>query len=489
MKAGLSIILLSLCCISLRAFAAEKLTVTELLDRYTANQDKIQKSFIIKSEVSSVYSGIVFGGTLRADKLKEYGACELRFDGARTSYCFYRWGQIDASKKQFIPRNEASYYSTLWDGQKYFHYQTHASSGDSVGTVTIYQKPKEEQTKGLISFDYCGHEVFGFLYGEYKRVDSILRKVATLYVRKTLEKVNGSDCYVINAITKGGKYTLWIDPQHGYNIAKAQVFWGENVPPYGIPHWRVKNAFNSISDVCFKEIDDLWVPVEAEIVLNRSWHNGEWTKQTWHHRLTDIILNPDHDVLESFIPNDIKNGAKIRILNSEEKYLEEEYTWQDSMKFVPDQWDGHIKYVPKDWSIQVGVDKPLPRFEGIRLNFPNEQTKDKAILLCFFDINQRPSRNCIKQLTQKAAALEEKGIAVVTVQASEVDEDKLIEWTKTNNIHFPVGAITADIEKTRFTWGVRSLPWLILTDKQHTVIAEGLTLAELDEKLSSSSKR
>ncbi|MHC4489383.1 MAG: hypothetical protein ACYS9C_12915 [Planctomycetota bacterium] len=44
------------------------------------------------------------------------------------------------------------------------------------------------------------------------------------------------------------------------------------------------------------------------------------------------------------------------------------------------------------------------------------------------------------------------------------------------------------MEKTRFTWGIQALPWLILTDKQHVVTAEGFTLTELNEKLSSNSK-
>lgn len=35
---------------------------------------------------------------------------------------------------------------------------------------------------------------------------------------------------------------------------------------------------------------------------------------------------------------------------------------------------------------------------------------------------------------------------------------------------------------TRYNWGVRSLPWMILTDKNHIVAAEGFTVSELDEK-------
>ena len=51
------------------------------------------------------------------------------------------------------------------------------------------------------------------------------------------------------------------------------------------------------------------------------------------------------------------------------------------------------------------------------------------------------------------------------------------------NIPFPVGMVQGDAEKTCFDWGVKSLPWLILTDKKHIVQAEGFNVNELDEKI------
>jgi len=39
--------------------------------------------------------------------------------------------------------------------------------------------------------------------------------------------------------------------------------------------------------------------------------------------------------------------------------------------------------------------------------------------------------------------------------------------------------IQGDEEKIRFTWGVKFLPWLILTDKQHIVQADGFSINEL----------
>ena len=43
--------------------------------------------------------------------------------------------------------------------------------------------------------------------------------------------------------------------------------------------------------------------------------------------------------------------------------------------------------------------------------------------------------------------------------------------------------IQGDEEETRFNWGVKSLPWLILTDSKHIVVAEGFGLDSLDDKI------
>ncbi len=128
------------------------------------------------------------------------------------------------------------------------------------------------------------------------------------------------------------------------------------------------------------------------------------------------------------------------------------------------------------------IGKPLPGWKEL-IELKPEQVQSKRILICFFDFQQRPSRNCITQLAKQADRLKEKGITVVTVHASNVDENTLNEWVEKKNIPIPVGMIQDDEEKTRFTWGIRSLPWLILTNDRHSVIAEGLNLEELHETL------
>lgn len=129
------------------------------------------------------------------------------------------------------------------------------------------------------------------------------------------------------------------------------------------------------------------------------------------------------------------------------------------------------------------VDKPLPRFSDVLFNIVPEPTDENALLVCFFDMNQRPSRRYILQLVTQVESLKQKGVNIAAVQAVKMDEKALRQWVKENDISFPVGMIQDHEECVRFDWAVCSLPWLILTDKEHIVQAEGFGLNELEDKI------
>ncbi|MCH7559126.1 MAG: carboxypeptidase regulatory-like domain-containing protein [Planctomycetes bacterium] len=151
------------------------------------------------------------------------------------------------------------------------------------------------------------------------------------------------------------------------------------------------------------------------------------------------------------------------------------------VKVVISERPSTTRYVPKRPPSLVG--RPLPELKDLKIEISSADVSDKMILVCFWDMEQRPSRYCIRQLAKQAEQLKQKGVTVVTVQASKIDENKLNEWVKNNNIPFTVGMVQGDEEETRFTWGVKSLPWLILTNRKHIVRANGFSLAELDEKI------
>jgi hypothetical protein len=155
----------------------------------------------------------------------------------------------------------------------------------------------------------------------------------------------------------------------------------------------------------------------------------------------------------------------------------------NDVKIIVSQRGMTRRYVPKKPPSLVG--KSIPDLKDLKIELSSEDTYNKMLLICFFDMQQRPSRNCMMRLAKQAQELKAKDIVVITVQASTIDENNLNEWIKKNNIPFPVGMIKGDEEKTRFSWGVKSLPWLILTDKNHIVSSSGFSVTELDNKIQS----
>ena len=129
------------------------------------------------------------------------------------------------------------------------------------------------------------------------------------------------------------------------------------------------------------------------------------------------------------------------------------------------------------------VGKVLPEFTDIGVSFSPEQAKNRRVLICFWDVQQRPSRHYITKLAEKAGTLAEKGITVLCVHASGAEAKSVDEWMRDSSIPFPAKTMIEDPEKARYAWGVKSLPWLILTDREHTVEANGFSLAELDERI------
>lgn len=127
--------------------------------------------------------------------------------------------------------------------------------------------------------------------------------------------------------------------------------------------------------------------------------------------------------------------------------------------------------------------RKLPGFDGIKIDIDTDQTQDKMMLACFFDMNQRPARNCIIQLSKRAQELKAKDIIVIGIQAVEVGTEAFNQWLKVSNFDFPIGIIQADLDEIKFNWSVQALPWLILTDKEKIIQAENFALEELDERI------
>jgi len=488
MKATHILLFITACCIEVPAFSAEKLSVGELLDKYAENQDKM-KSLIARTESVWIPSTEnVSGQQLQQNRSKSI--VEFRYEDTGKDFKAYfcriplksesdgTWVEEDVSKSKKILLRDEHYY-------QYY-------KGPRLAVSKLYITADSKFAgKELSQIAYDGVGPFrGVLCGDKERIDSILKQSDSLSVRPNLDQIGSVNCYVVDAVSRHGTYTVWFDPEHGYGIAKAIVRKEPEDLRWGRPKRSRSNSTEVMQNVRFECVNGIWFPMEFERSSKTEYEDRTLSGRATY-KVTYLDVNPDHNNLGSFSLDglNIQEGTRIRIADAPEKPPRIEHTWQEGKKFVVDEWDGRIQYVPKDWSIRVGVGRELPAFEGIDLDITAENTRDKALLLCFFNMNQRPSRNCLLQLSTRAKELMAKDVVVVAVQASKVDDSVLKDWVGKNNIPFAVGMVQGDEKKTRFTWGVRSLPWLILTDIGNVVRAEGFSLAELDEKLNGNSNR
>ena len=152
-----------------------------------------------------------------------------------------------------------------------------------------------------------------------------------------------------------------------------------------------------------------------------------------------------------------------------------------NIRIVASELDERGRRVPRQPPSLVG--KALSDLKDVGIKLSPADIEGKRILVCFWDMQQRPSRYCMTQLAKQAESLKDKGVIVVAVQASKIDQNALDGWAKKYNVPFLIGMVQSDSETTRFALGVKSLPWLILTDTNHFVRAEGFTMNDLDMKL------
>jgi hypothetical protein len=442
-------------------------TAVELLDKYAQTQDKL-KSVIIKSEISEQ------GYSPRSGRVGQFVFSELRLDGERN--CLRTRKHVNP---RGLPIGEDHRWVRLWDGQTYF------GLDPSDLRIRTGEEGRDYAADTAGGPGNRGSEVMGYFYGDIRpeeRVDRVLRQAPSIRLRDRLERVGRSRCYVIEALTERGRYTLWIDPQHGYNMAYA-----------------------SSSNVRFKKIQDVWVLMEADCKNDGEGINGKgWNKL--HYKRTEVILNPDHEALGSFVP-DVEDGKEVEDLAD---FMEEDegpgpdpfFRWLNSAIFVAGPRQGRVVRFQPEKGLYPVV-KTLGGFEDFvrdfGLNVKPEQWKDKRLLLYFFDAGEKASQQLITTLKNSKKKLAENEVETFLLEIKGLGGTEFQSWVQSNNVGFPAGGFYAYFEgmdkddkrtgiakradEFRLAWGIKELPWLILADRNHVVAAEGFSLGELDKRI------
>jgi hypothetical protein len=342
--------IIAIVCLMPLQVTAEKLPGTqELLDHCGVSMDRLQ-SLIVKGETqtemrrSLALTGPAKPGATGTGKM--YKSFEIRSDGHRIATRNYYWGNVK-SLKQTIPADKPAYLSNLWDGTYYMRY-SRGSNGQ--GRVVLNGKQSDYEIKRLQQ----GHAgVFGVVAaGTTRRLDKILQRAKNMRVKKQTRPRYPSPLYVLGADTKHGRYTVHLDPKHGCLPAYVKVqleagqghqFYGRSFDEAGLElTWELWN-------LKFKKTHDSWVPVETEQRYHRFYKRDKFEDNKTHTRITEITLNPDHEVLNSFYPNDVRDGTPVFLRNVEIKSDGDAFTWRD-WHVVDDE--GQVVFDPKSKKVK-----------------------------------------------------------------------------------------------------------------------------------------
>ncbi len=169
---------------------------------------------------------------------------------------------------------------------------------------------------------------------EHEPVDAFIRRSGKAAVRGQTEMVNGSACYVIDAPTEEGQLTVWIDPAHGYHVAKAMMVQKEGHKVHGeiLPRGHKEQCI--LTNVSFKQVNKVWVPVESTYEADIMRPPDSIMSGKTHSKITEFLIDPDHEALRSFEVNDFPEGTRTSYMDNG-RLLPVWYIWKNGGP-VPD---------------------------------------------------------------------------------------------------------------------------------------------------------
>lgn len=287
------------------------------------------------------------------------------------------------------------------------------------------------------------------------------------------ETIAGKTCRVIDcpAEYNAGHVTFWISPDCGFRPLKMEY----DAP--GGREWTTR--ITEISEVS----EGIWLPLKGETLIYLPDPN---TGARMRYSAVEFVVDPNTiqvntDIDDSAFAFEFPPATEVmdRIAAEGYRVLPE---GQKQLLYLMDIETGRLT-PPSQAAPKSLLGKPLGDLAALGLELDEDTLKDKPILLVFFDLEQRPSRNTLVALERMRTTLEGQGLVVIGVHAAKTDRAALDRWLGDQNVHFPVGMIAEDQVNTRATWCIESLPWLILVNDKHIVTAEGFAVADIETQL------
>ncbi|MEJ2701618.1 MAG: hypothetical protein P8Z79_04180 [Sedimentisphaerales bacterium] len=433
--------------------------VNELIERY-------EKALLWEQRLSIHVHSVIRVLNGAQDESNRYRIIDTTYrrDGNRYEWIGDYVGFPDETQKHKMHATKFIYSS---NPQRYLYGRKDLHYDEKVFAGGIWRQDTSDVFRTTVNDPGHGAFLLGYLpmLGKTLNLIELFKKSGTVRIIGK-ENINDSLCYMLEAKTElGGMLTIWMAPDKGYNVLKVRH------------ESKSGRSMYLIDSIEIKQVDGCFVPISGRYFKQFTSKDGTEVILETVSKFGQIELNPDFEAMGAF-DNPLPDGSLASDMDFPGQGIR--YVWSKDKKSVWDEREGRYLYVPKDWERLVRVGEALPALTELAPHLKAERIKDKSILVCFFDMNQRLSR---RMLTERADKFKEKGIFIVAVQASLVDQAALNTWREKYNVPFSIGMVSDDGERTRFEWCARLLPWLILTDTKHIVSAQGFSLSELDKKI------
>jgi len=407
------------------------------------------------------------------------------------------------------------YIFSLDEEQRFYNYRNEIQKGFKqllihpaklfdLNMFAVYMTPNS-----LLGFGFIKRFSFGQALQQAKKVT----------ITEKTEKIHGHNCSLLEAVgimnpECGFDVRLWIDIGRDFRPLRVESFYN-NIG--GVQYRPFERLNRIIHDIKLKKIDGIWFPIEGkrdnfkyEVVLPPELKGltEEQVQKKFSEKDLEKIEQKIKEVAVQFgssrkIIVDVNSIRMNQGIESEKfivkpppgcdvwdeiedkhytvengggTHLEFEVSYSKLKRFTPQEF---MKVIYPD----TLIDCSLQDLNQFKIFLDSDQLRGKPLLFCIWDMQQRSSRAFIKELAGRSKSLQRQGLAIVGIQASNLNESVLKEWITINDIPFQIIISETNEQHTQLSCAAKSLPWLILTDRKHVVIAEGFSVSEIGDKI------
>lgn len=288
--------------------ASEAATWSDVVNAYVAHQNRIRR---IRFDFDHASSGNYYwyNYTPQPSGYREFSSRgSLVTDGDRCGLQMYRWGHLFGG--DIVPPNRAELGLYAYDGDTYASCDGMIQFSPNAKQSEIRDSAFRNGRTYLLFGRYPGGPMLGFPFDhEGSRMEDFLRDAQQIVMRP--DKDNG--CYVIDADTDYGVFSVWFNPTRDYNIARSVIALGPGDIYETSPLMEDTSAYYEYAVEQFVQVDGLWVPAQASMRQIARLRGGNGHDYTHRHTRSNIQLVKKGEDDDAYViyAEDIPNGTEL----------------------------------------------------------------------------------------------------------------------------------------------------------------------------------